>query len=407
MRKDIDLIMKERNLDFIIIYGEAYNNPNMEYFVGSRSISGLYFIKPQYGEPLLISGSMERDEAAKAGYLLKDYNYFNYAEIYKEEPDILKARVKFLHKVCDEMNIHGRVAFYGKMDINQHVAALEKLADERKLELVWEIATTAIDLARVTKSHEETAAIKAVGKKSFVVYRLVREMLINTNIKNNKLIHENQELTIGDVKSFIRLKLAKLDLLEESDTIFSMGKESAVPHNYGTDNIVLEAGQTIIMDMFPRGKKEGYFFDMTRTFCVGYIPDAIGRMYEDLKMVHLQMLNSFEVGVLAKDYQLKTCELFEQLGHPTVKSEPSTIKGFVHALGHGLGLQVHEHPFFGTSPSNLDKIEIGSVFTVEPGLYYPEQGMGARIEDVVYMDDNGKPVNMTDFPIDLLVENKG
>jgi Xaa-Pro aminopeptidase len=74
----------------------------------------------------------------------------------------------------------------------------------------------------------------------------------------------------------------------------------------------------------------------------------------------------------------------------------------VHGLGHGLGLNVHEAPQFGlyTPSSNLAP---GNVFAIEPGLYYPDRGFGVRIEDTVYLDQDGSPHTLTDFPYDLVL----
>jgi Xaa-Pro aminopeptidase len=89
------------------------------------------------------------------------------------------------------------------------------------------------------------------------------------------------------------------------------------------------------------------------------------------------------------------------MGHPTIRSNPSTVEGYVHSLGHGLGLQIHSSPRFRSYLD--DTIERGQVFTVEPGLYYPDRGFGIRIEDTIYVDDNGEFHSLTPFPKDLVI----
>jgi len=79
----------------------------------------------------------------------------------------------------------------------------------------------------------------------------------------------------------------------------------------------------------------------------------------------------------------------------------------VHGLGHGVGLAVHEPPRLGGPPSNLQKIESGMVITIEPGLYYPSRGMGARIEDLVFVHADGRCENLTPAPYDLEIEPRG
>ncbi len=67
------------------------------------------------------------------------------------------------------------------------------------------------------------------------------------------------------------------------------------------------------------------------------------------------------------------------MGHPTIEQDPQTVNGYNHSLGHGIGINIHEKPFMGAM--SKDKLVKGSTFTVEPGLYYPDKGMGVRIED--------------------------
>jgi Xaa-Pro aminopeptidase len=71
-------------------------------------------------------------------------------------------------------------------------------------------------------------------------------------------------------------------------------------------------------------------------------------------------------------------------------------------LGHGLGLNIHESPFLGSNRIG-SKLQAGNVFTVEPGLYYPERGFGVRIEDTVYFDASGKLHTITNFPYNLVL----
>ena len=107
---------------------------------------------------------------------------------------------------------------------------------------------------------------------------------------------------------------------------------------------------------------------------------------------------------LCREYQRWTCERFEAKGHPTVKSDPKTQKGYVHTLGHGLGLAVHESPFFPDLEANPDRLLPGAVFTVEPGLYYPERGLGVRIEDTLWMRPDGTVETLAEFPKDLVLK---
>jgi Xaa-Pro aminopeptidase len=107
------------------------------------------------------------------------------------------------------------------------------------------------------------------------------------------------------------------------------------------------------------------------------------------------------------EYQKLTCDMFEKMGHPTIQSTPNTTDGYNHSLGHGLGLDVHEKPWFGALAGSDDVLGPGMVFTIEPGLYYPEKGMGVRIEDTYYVGVDGSIQKCVDFPVDLILPMKG
>ena len=70
-------------------------------------------------------------------------------------------------------------------------------------------------------------------------------------------------------------------------------------------------------------------------------------------------------------------------------------------MGHGLGLDVHERPWFGKFEE--DKLAAGSVVTIEPGLYYPEKGMGCRLEDTVWVRPDGEMEILVDYPYDFVL----
>ncbi len=75
-------------------------------------------------------------------------------------------------------------------------------------------------------------------------------------------------------------------------------------------------------------------------------------------------------------------------------------EGYVHSIGHGLGLDVHELPFARPPEATLQP---GVIVTIEPGLYYPSQGMGCRIEDTVYVHADGTIEVLAEYPHDLVL----
>ncbi len=214
-------------------------------------------------------------------------------------------------------------------------------------------------------------------------------------------------LTIGKVKAFIRLRELELGLEEPEGVIFAQGRDSGIPHSEGNDEETLLLGQSIVFDYYPKLMKSGYFHDMTRTWCIGYAPAKVQAAYDDVMWAFQQVCDAYKVGEKASLYQEIVCDYFESKEHPTLRSQPGTVEGYVHSLGHGLGLNIHEAPLLGLYSSD-ETLQRGNVFTIEPGLYYPDSGgYGVRIEDTVYFDADGKLQTLTDFPHDLVLPLKG
>ena len=90
-------------------------------------------------------------------------------------------------------------------------------------------------------------------------------------------------------------------------------------------------------------------------------------------------------------------------GHETIGSKSPIEEGYVHGLGHGVGLEIHEDFGFPSGADRGDVMLPGAVFTVEPGLYYPSQGYGVRLEDTIYCTPDGEFENLTPFPKQLVI----
>ena len=133
----------------------------------------------------------------------------------------------------------------------------------------------------------------------------------------------------------------------------------------------------------------------------GLRTDEAQKLYDQVLSVYNTLKDEFTAGRVLADYQKRTCELFEAMGHPTIQTNPATEEGYVHSLSHGVGLRVHEKPFSGTGVA--DRLLPGSIFTSEPGLYYPSRGMGVRIEDTYYVRPDGSFEILADYPKDLVL----
>ena len=174
-------------------------------------------------------------------------------------------------------------------------------------------------------------------------------------------------------------------------TIVAGGDQACDPHERGYGP--LYADSLIILDVFPRDAKTGYFGDMTRTVVRGRASDAQRRLWETVKAGQALALKKIKAGVDGLSIHKAIQELFAKRGFPTEVRKGRRV-GFFHGTGHGLGLEIHEYP-------RLQKVVLRArqVLTVEPGLYYPGLG-GARIEDVVLVTKTGCRI-LSRFPKQL------
>jgi Xaa-Pro aminopeptidase len=298
----------------------------------------------------------------------------------------------------------GKIAIYGKMDVGSSYAIFSGLnARLPDLEIMGQLGDSLLLHAMATKDEHEVDRIRAMGAITVSVVEKVADFLTSHKTKNSILVKSNgAPLTIGEVKNQINLWLAESGVENPEGTIFAIGRDAGVPHSSGNPKDILELGKTIIFDIFPAEAGGGYFFDFTRTWCLGYAPDKIMELYEDVSKVYQQIMSEIKVNSLSSQYQDRTCELFAEMGHPTINSNPQTQEGYVHSLGHGVGLYIHEYPRISSNFKN-DRLSPGSVVTIEPGLYYPERGMGVRLEDTVWVRPDGEMEILAPYPHDLVL----
>ena len=176
-----------------------------------------------------------------------------------------------------------------------------------------------------------------------------------------------------------------------TNTIVAGGDQACDPHERGFGP--LRADSLIILDIFPRDGKTGYWGDMTRTVVRGRASEQQRKLWEAVKAGQTLALKRIKAGVDGMSIHLAITELFERRGFPTEVRNGRRV-GFFHGTGHGLGLEIHEYP-------RLQKVVLkaGQCLTVEPGLYYPGIG-GARIEDVVIVEKTGCRI-LSRFPKQL------
>ncbi len=158
------------------------------------------------------------------------------------------------------------------------------------------------------------------------------------------------------------------------ESIVAAGPWGARPHARPRNEPISE-GEPIVIDMGAR--YGGYCADMTRTFVLGECDETFPRIYDIVLAAHETAAQMVEPGMSGKDADQLARQVIVDAGYG---------EQFGHGLGHGVGLQIHERPYLGTT--SKDELEPGMVITIEPGIYLPEWG-GVRIEDMGLLDEDG------------------
>jgi len=253
----------------------------------------------------------------------------------------------------------------------------------REAGMTLEIANgTGLFPERQIKTSAEVAALRKGNQASEAGFRVVAKTLAASKIRNGKLIHGGSYLTAERLRELI--SHAALDAGAMAlHTIAAPGDQAVDNHCVGHGPI--RAGELVVVDIFPRRIKDGYWGDMTRTYLKGKASDAQRRLVRTVRKAHKLAIGMIKPGVTGGKVHDAVQAFFDGEGYETVRNSKEP-KGFFHALGHGVGLEIHEEPIMRyKAPCKLRK---GMVVTVEPGLYYEGLG-GCRIEDMVHVVPGG------------------
>ena len=172
-----------------------------------------------------------------------------------------------------------------------------------------------------------------------------------------------------------------------TDPIVAAGANGSMPHAVPGDTVI-RPGMFVTMDF--GGVCHGYCSDMTRTIAVGQPTQEMRRVYDTVLEAQLAGLAAARAGVPGSQVDRAARAVIEQAGYGAY---------FGHALGHSLGIEIHESPNF--SPGEQTAMPEGAVVSCEPGIYLPGQ-FGVRIEDVVILTETGCE-NITASPKELII----
>ena len=388
MLSNLDGLMRSRSLDTILVPMHESMHPSFRWITRGAKVTRGYACKTIGEEPVLIAYPMEREEAAATGLQTRLVTEFEFDRIFRDASGPVAAYGEFFDELLRSLRSGPRIGIFGNLPMPLYLGISDALGEKG-----WMIPRLGgedlIQLARKRKDRHEIEAIASVGERTEQVVDRIRHVLRDSVVQSERLLYQDRTLTLGDLKQLVSGEIARLGMVEDHETILSQGRDAAIPHSRGDAAAEVRPSVPIVLDIFPADRVSGYFFDLTRTFCVGPIPEELRRIHADVLVAFEAAEEQMRPGTRASSYQAMVCDLFEQRGYATSRSVPGTHEGYVHSLGHGVGLDVHERPSFSLAAGNLDLVEVGDILTIEPGLYFPDREIGVRIEETFVIEEDG------------------
>lgn len=336
--------LEHTDLDAYIVSRE----PNVYYYTGTTS--GGMLIVASGAEPLLLAPRLNLAiaQAQASGCQVKPYTRNNLIEKMEEALKPLSPRTIGFDSLALDL--------YQKLQERISGTELKASAD-----LVWNM--------RRVKDARERKLMRKAGKLADIGMEAIREHL-REGVREHEVAAE---------AAYAMMRNGAEDLA--FTTIVASGSRSAYPHAGVTDRRIRK-GDLVTIDMGATYRE--YRSDVTRTFIMGEPTEEQERIYETVLKANGTALTEIKVGAKGSEVDGVARAIIEEAGYGEY---------FVHSLGHGVGLEVHEPPSL--SKTSEDRLEKGNVVTDEPGIYIPGFG-GVRIEDTVLVTDSS-PVRLTRF----------
>ena len=371
----------------IVMAGISEHDANLYYVTGFLAPDSFAYACVKDEEYIIVS-SMERSRAEKESRVKNviSFENYDYSRRLKETNSPDAAFADTLAAIFKDI---------GVKSFRAPETFPLGLADRlRAKSIAVEAAVLPIEDRRMIKSPEEIELIREAQRVNEKALARVIGLIRKANVRGGILHVNDKPLTSEGLQHEFDLVYAKHGY-DTTETIVAAGPAAADPHFTGKGP--LPANQLIVIDSFPHGKKSRYWADMTRTVLKGKPTKEMKEMYKLVLEAQEKALKAIKPGVPCKLIDDIVCDVFEKHGFGTTRTKAKT--GYIHSVGHGVGLDIHEQPRL--SQTSTATLQPGMVVTVEPGLYLPDTG-AVRLEDIVVVTKNGCE-NLTKFPKELII----
>ncbi len=394
-------LLADASAEALVVVSSASRDPDLAPFVGSARLGSACVVAHGGGAWLAFFTSMEREEAALAaasGVELvhpADFGMEQSPQEHRSSEEILEAAVV---ELLDRAGIRaGALALAGRPQAGTVLDLAGRLG-ERGFRVVSGRALS--QALRRRKTAEDLEDMEAAAEATVRAFRAVARSLARASVAPvgsgaGELRLGEAPLTVSRLKAVAAAVFAADGLEQPEGCVAAPAEEGATGHSTGTPGRVLRAGESVVVDLFPRKR---LFADCTRTFCVGEPPPDLARAHALVAEALDTSLQALRPGVRGHTLHERVCRRFEAEGFGVPDRPPGdqAVK-YVHLLGHGVGFELHELPSFRKEGPGTDELQSGDAVTIEPGLYSPDGGWGVRLEDLVVVTPDGHR-NLTPLP---------
>jgi Xaa-Pro aminopeptidase len=380
---DLDTYLDEAGADGYLVDADG-SSSTQRYLSGFDAPDPFITIYTPEKTALLVSaleyGRAQTESRADSVSRLADYDYRSIVSEYNATTAKARVTAKWLQEHDVKCVVTPERFPLGPADtLREHDLSVSAEADD--------IVTT----IRAQKTETEIEHIRDAQAANEAAMETAAKLINSATVDDEILYYDDEILTSERIKQAIETTLLQHECALD-ETIVACGSDAADPHNRGHGPIY--ADEPIVVDIFPRSKQTHYHADMTRTFLRGTPDETLSNWFELTQNALTTAIDAIEPGVTGQYIHDIVCDIYENAGISTLRSDPTAETGFIHSTGHGVGLDVHELPR--VSPDG-GKLKPGHVITVEPGIYDPTVG-GLRIENLVVVTDSGVE-NLTTYPI--------
>ncbi len=355
--------IEEKGLDGAVIVGTS----NVQYFTGFRG-GGAILVASREGATLLVP-QLEYSKASADAVGVEVRPYYRYPVPGITMPGLIEGTwLDAVAKVVEEYGLSRLGANISSIPYGEAAKLKEKLGDRLALDLSSDISRM-----RSIKEDDEVEAMVAAARVAEAGLRAAVDALAEGmgEVELAGVVEEAMRRAGAEEYSF--------------PTIVAFEENAAYPHTSPTGRR-LGKGEVVLIDLGAR--LHGYCSDITRTMAFGQLPERSREIAEAVLEAQLAGIDAIAPGVKAEEPDAAARSILEKRG---------LAKYFIHSLGHGVGIDVHEAPRL--SRASEEELEPGMVVTVEPGVYVAG-AVGVRIEDMVLVTKKGRRL-LTSFERNL------